>query len=68
MTTGSPEPRTRREACEGPGRGSGPARRPVTGPPQTPLRGWRRPLALVWVVAVVALYLAVRELGVGVVP
>jgi len=33
-----------------------------------PLRGWRLSAALVWVVAAVLLYLAVRELGVRVVP
>ena len=31
-----------------------------------PLRGWRLTVALVWVSAVVLLYLAVRELGVRV--
>ena len=33
-----------------------------------PLRGWRLAVALLWVAAVVLLYLAVRELGVRVVP
>lgn len=33
----------------------------------TALRGWRLAVALGWVVAVVLLYLAVRELGVRVV-
>lgn len=33
-----------------------------------PLRGWRLGGALLWVGAVVVLYLAVRELGVTVVP
>ena len=33
-----------------------------------PLRGWRRVAALVWVTGVVGLYLAVRQLGLHVVP
>jgi len=42
---------------------------PEAAPPEpAPLRGWRRFAALVWVGAVVLLYLAVRELGVRVVP
>ena len=37
-------------------------------PESVPLRGWRRFAALVWLAAVALLYLAVRELGVRVVP
>ncbi len=33
-----------------------------------PLRGWRRSLAIVWMAGVILLYLAVRELGLDVVP
>jgi hypothetical protein len=33
-----------------------------------PFRGWRRSLAIVWMAGVILLYLAVRELGVAVVP
>jgi hypothetical protein len=34
-----------------------------TPPGPAPLAGWRRALALAWVVGVALLYLAVRELG-----
>jgi hypothetical protein len=37
-------------------------------PAAPPLRGWRKALALLWVVAVVTLYLGVRELGWSLVP
>jgi hypothetical protein len=35
---------------------------------ERPLRGWKRLAALAWVTAVVLLHLAVRELGLRVVP
>jgi hypothetical protein len=41
---------------------------PVPPTESPPLAGWRRALALAWVVGVALLYLAVRELGVVVVP